>query len=296
MQRTVEIIGVPMDLGQARRGVDMGPSAVRYAGLAHAVGKTGCLVTDAGNVAVAVMEHLDARDAAGVAAAIGEACAAAYEKARDACRHGRFPIFLGGDHSIAIGTIGGMTHDGPCGVLWVDAHGDFNVPATSPNGNVHGMPVAVLLGKGVPELVNVGRPGAKLTPNDIVLFGTRDLDYDERSMLRDSGIRVCTMQDIDEHGIGAVARRALDMLGHCPRIHVSLDMDILDPGEAPGVGTPASGGLTYREAHLLMELLAASGKVRSMDIVEINPILDCRNQTAKLAVDLAASLLGKKIL
>ncbi len=296
MCKTVEIIGAPMDLGQTRRGVDMGPSAVRYAGLAQAIEKIGCRVIDAGNVPVAVMEHLASCDAQSIARAIGEACTAVYDTAREARANGHFPIFLGGDHSIAIGTIGGMTHDGPCGVIWVDAHGDFNVPATSPNGNIHGMPVAVLLGKGMPELVDVGRPGAKIAPGDIVLFGTRDLDYDERTMLRDSGIKVCTMQDIDEHGIGEVARRALEVLGHCRTIHVSLDMDILDPGEAPGVGTPASGGLTFREAHLLMEILAASGRIGSMDIVEINPILDCRNQTAKLAVDLAASLLGKRIL
>ena len=296
MERTVEIIGVPMDLGQARRGVDMGPSAVRYAGLAHAIEKTGCRVIDAGNVPVAVMENLASNDTTSVARAIAEACTATYHAAQAARANGHFPLFLGGDHSIAIGTVGGMTHDEPCGVIWVDAHGDFNVPATSPNGNVHGMPVAVLLGKGMPALVEVGRPGAKIAPADIVLFGTRDLDYDERTMLRDSGIKVCTMQDIDEHGIGKVARCALDALSHCRQIHVSLDMDILDPGEAPGVGTPASGGLTFREAHLLMEILAASGRICSMDIVEINPILDCRNQTAKLAVDLAASLLGKRIL
>ena len=296
MQQSVDIIGVPMDLGQARRGVDMGPSAVRYAGLAHAIEKIGYRVNDAGNVSVAVMEHLVTGDPHTVAGAIADACAEAYQKAREARANGHFPIFLGGDHSIAIGTIGGMTHDGPCGVLWVDAHGDFNVPATSPNGNIHGMPVAVLMGSGMPELVNVGRPGAKLAAKDIVLFGTRDLDYDERTMLRDSGIKVCIMQDIDEHGIGMMARGALDALAHCNRIHVSLDMDILDPVEAPGVGTPASGGITFREAHLLMEILAASGKIASMDIVEINPILDCRNQTAKLAVDLATSLLGKKTL
>ena len=295
MERIVEIIGVPMDLGQARRGVDMGPSAVRYAGLAYAIEKTGCRVIDAGNVQVAVMENLASKDVTSVARAIGEACTAVYHKARAACANGHFPIFLGGDHSIAIGTVGGITHDESCGVIWVDAHGDFNIPATSPNGNIHGMPVAVLVGRGMPELVDVGRPGPKIAPADIVLFGTRDLDYDERSMLRDSSIKVCTIQDIDEHGIGTVARRALETLNHCRRIHVSFDMDILDPGEAPGVGTPASGGLTFREAHLLMEILAASGKIGSMDIVEINPILDCRNQTAKLAVDMATSLLGKRI-
>jgi arginase len=297
VKRNVRIIGVPMDLGQSRRGVDMGPSAIRYAGLDRRLRRLGHDLQDAGNVPVTDREALPPETGGiGFAHSIEAACRHAYEAGRKAVADGCFPLFLGGDHSMAIGSIGGITHDAPTGVIWIDAHGDFNIPETSPNGNIHGMPVAVLLGYGLPALVNIGRPGPKLKPADVVLLGTRDLDYDERNMLRDSGITIFTMRDIDERGIGAVARDAIQALGHCQRIHVSLDMDILDPAEAPGVGTPAPGGITYREAHLLMETLADTERVSSMDIVEINPILDTRNQTAHLAVELAASLLGQRIL
>jgi len=207
------------------------------------------------------------------------------------------PIFLGGDHSISIGTISAMAaHAGRLGVIWVDAHADFNTPETTPSGNVHGMGMAVLLGRGPRELTDIGFAGPKLKAPDVALIGVRNLDAEERVALREAGMHVLTMHDVDQIGMAAATRRALDHLGHVARLHVSLDMDALDPDEAPGVGTPVPGGLTYRESHLLMELLAESGKVASLDIVEVNTILDTRNRTAELAVELAASIFGQRIL
>jgi len=297
MKRTIRIIGIPMDLGQLRRGVDMGPSAIRYAGLSDRLRKLGYGIDDAGNIEVPVREHLMQLGQKEIVETIQRTCTQAYEEGRKAAADGCIPLFLGGDHSIAIGTVGGVSHDGPTAVVWIDAHGDFNIPETSPNGNIHGMPVAILIGLGLPELVNLGRDGAKVKPADMVLIGTRDLDYDEKTLLRNSGITIYTMREIDERGIGAVLRETVEVkLGRAQRIHVSLDMDALDPRDAPGVGTPAPGGLTYREAHLCMEILHGSGRIASMDIVEINPILDRQNRTAKIAVELAASLLGERIL
>jgi arginase len=224
------------------------------------------------------------------------ACASIYEVAKAAATARETPIFLGGDHSIAIGTIAGASTAGPVGLIWIDAHGDFNTPETSPSGNIHGMPVAALVGAGHPDLVDLGHPGAKLRPQEIAMIGVRDLDHSERQRLAESGIHVYTMRDVDELGMATVARRALGHLNHLAHIHVSLDMDAIDPDVAPGVGTPSPGGLTYREAHLLMEILAESRKIASIDVVEINPILDDGNRTAELAVELVASLLGKRIL
>ena len=206
------------------------------------------------------------------------------------------PIFLGGDHSIAIGTVGGVTHAGEVGLLWIDAHGDFNTPGTSTSQNVHGMALATLLGNGPEELISIGRPGLKVKPEHVVLVGTRDLDPQEREMLRQSGCTVFTMREIDEVGINAVLRQAVARFDHLARIHLSLDLDVMDPIEAPGVGTPSPGGLTYREGQLIMEMLADTRKVQSVDIVEINPILDIQNRTAQVAVNLLASLFGKKII
>lgn len=287
-----------MDLGQSRRGVDMGPSAVRYAGLAPRLKALGHKVEDVGNIEVPDRENLPvpAKNGANYLNEIAHTCKKIYEVGRNAVADKRFPIFLGGDHSISIGTFGGITHSQPSGLIWIDAHGDFNIPATSPNGNIHGMPVAVLLGYGAPKLTNLGRRGPKVRPENVVLIGSRDLDYDERAMLKSSGITIFTMREIDEHGMGAIARRALEKMNGLDRIHVSLDLDAMDPVEATGVGTPASGGLTYREAHLMMEILADSTRVSSMDIVEINPVLDAHNRTAKTAVELTASLLGETIL
>lgn len=296
MAKSVKIIGVPLDLGQSRRGVDMGPSAIRYAGLDTRLAKLGIHIEDAGNITVPVREHLSEKKGPGFATEIEEVCSKVYEAGKAAIDENKFPLFLGGDHSIAIGTIGGVTHKSPVGVIWIDGHGDFNIPETSPNGNIHGMPVSVLLGYGIPNLINVGRPGPKLKSADIVLLGTRDLDFDEKTLLRKSGIRIFTMREIDERGIATVTREAIEHLSHVPEIHVSLDVDALDPQIAPGVGTPAPGGLTYREAHLIMEMIYDTGRARSMDIVEINPILDNKNDTSVIAVELAASLLGERII
>ena len=295
-KRTIRIIGVPIDLGQDQRGVDMGPSAIRYAGLSASLKALGFNLHDAGNLYVPVRDSLGAKSPEDFLPSIQQVCQAVYEAAVQAVTAGEMPVFLGGDHSLAIGTIGGVTSREPAGVIWIDAHGDANRPQTSPSGNVHGMPLAALLGEGFPELVNIGRPGGKLEGKDVVMIGIRDLDEGERSWLRTSGIRVYTMRDLDERGMNAVTHEALEVLKHRQRIHVSLDMDCLDPTQAPGVGTPSSGGISYREAQLLMEIIADSGRLCSADIVEINPILDHENRTARMAVELAASLFGKSIL
>jgi arginase len=296
MSNQIKIIGVPLDLGQSRRGVDMGPSAIRYAGLSKRLRKLGYTVEDFGNIQVPVREHIPEKEGAGFASEIEYVCSQIYDIGKQAIENGQFPLFLGGDHSIAIGTIGAVTASKPAGIIWVDAHGDFNIPETSPNGNIHGMPVSVLLGYGLQNLVDVGRRGPKIHPNQIVYIGTRDLDFDERNMLKASGIKIFTMREIDERGIGAVVNNALEHLSPFQSIHLSIDMDAIDPLTAPGVGTPAPGGLTYREAHLLMEMLHESQLVHSMDIVEINPILDHKNVTAEVAVELAASLFGETII
>ena len=301
----LRLLGVPMDLGQQRRGVDMGPSAVRYAGLFDRLRQLGHAVEDAGNILVPGRDEQTVRQHQPVQAAghpllhlpaVVAVCQEIYLRSREYTVSGELPIFLGGDHSIAIGTVSGMSETGAVGLIWIDAHGDFNTPATTPSGNVHGMPVAVLMGRGHPDLVNLGHAGAKLRPQDIVMIGVRDLDAQERVELAQSGIQVYTMRDVDELGMATVARRTLTDLSHLNRIHVSLDMDALDPTVAPGVGTPVTGGLTARETHLLMEILSEANKVRSLDVVEINPILDDGNQTAELAVELIASLLGQRIL
>lgn len=296
MQRTIRILGVPMDLGQNRRGVDMGPSAVRYAHLQARLERLGHVVHDAGNVSAPNPEEDIVESADGRLRAVAGVCRAVYDTACPWVAAGDFAVFLGGDHSISIGSIAAAVQRGPVGVVWVDAHSDFNTPETSPSGNIHGMPVSALVGEGASPLVEVGATRPALKTSQIVQIGIRDLDAAERERLIRSGINVFTMRHVDELGMAVVARQALDRLRHLPRIHVSLDMDSLDPAEAPGVGTPVPGGLTYREAHLLMEILGDSGRVTSLDIVEINPILDEMNKTAELAVELAASLLGQRIL
>ncbi|MDZ7360158.1 MAG: arginase [candidate division KSB1 bacterium] len=296
MPSSIRIIGVPMDLGQSRRGVDMGPSALRYAGLSQRLRKLGHIVEDVGNITVAVRDTLPESGGMAFLPSVVKACEQIYEQGRQAMAAGCLPLFVGGDHSIAVGTVGGVTHEAPAGLLWIDAHGDFNTPESSPSGNIHGMPLAALLGLGRPELINLGRPGPKLKSSDVVLIGVRDLDPQEKELLKESRIGIYSMREIDERGIAAVVREALARLQHLPRLHVSLDLDCLDPMEAPGVGTPVAGGLSYREAHLLMEILADTGRVGSIDVVEINPILDERNHTAEIAAELLASLLGKSIL
>ncbi len=296
MKGKIKIIGIPLDLGQSNRGVDMGPSSIRYAGLSTRLKKLGYEVHDTGNLSVPIRDSLDETENGTYLTAIQKVCETLYKEARAAVENGFSPVFLGGDHSIAIGSIGGITHDGPTGVIWIDAHGDANTPESSPSGNIHGMPVSVLLGDGFPGLVNVGRQGPKLAPEDIVMIGIRDLDRAERERLKENGITIYTMRDIDERGMARVANEALEKLSHRERLHVSLDLDALEPHEAPGVGTPSNGGLTYREAMLLMEIIADSDRFSSLDLVEINPILDTRNQTSRIAVELAASLFGKSIL
>ncbi len=293
MKNKILIVGVPTDLGQTHRGVDMGPGAIRYAGLVPRLQELGYAVTDMGNFHVPVRGSLQREE---LLPAIRKACEAAYHAAEKAVSEGWLPIFLGGDHSISIGTIGGMADVSPVGVLWVDAHGDFNTPETSRSGNIHGMALAVLTGRGHPDLVNIGKKGRKLNPENVVILGVRDLDPEEKKLLKESGVTIYTMRDIDERGVSVCTHEALSRLSHMERIHVSLDVDCLDPMVAPGVGTPVPGGLTYREAHLLMEIIADIHAPVSMDIVEINPLMDIRNQSAKAAVDLCVSLFGKTIL
>lgn len=296
MDKTIDIIGVPIDLGQSHRGVDLGPGALRYAGLAARLQQLGHSLRDSGNLAVPVRDMLAEQRQQHYLPAITEVCQAIYQAGRQAVEAGRLPVFLGGDHSLSIGSVGGITHHQPAALLWIDAHGDFNTPASSPSGNIHGMALATLLGQGFAQLVDVGRPGAKLAPQDVVMIGVRTLDGEERLRLRSSGVTVYTMRDLDERGMSAITSEALERLAHRQRLHLSLDVDALDPMAGPGVGTPVPGGLTYREAQLLMEIVADSGRLCSLDLVEINPILDHRNQTAQIAVDLAVSLFGKRIL
>ncbi len=296
-RRRIQIFGVPMDLGQQRRGVDMGPSALRYAGLQTRLERIGLTVTDNGNISVPVVEEIDnpANDErAHNARAIALVCNDIYKHMRQALAHDDFAIFLGGDHSMSMGSVAGaLRQDVRVGVLWIDAHGDFNTPETTPSGNVHGMVVASLMGLCPPELT-IG--DTRLSTIDIVYIGIRDLDVEEKQAMIHHNIKVLTMRDIDERGMAGIVQEALDALGDVQYIHVSLDLDALDPTVAPGVGTPVPGGLSYREAHLLMEMLADDGRVRSLDIVEVNPILDSRNSTGQVAVELTASLLGLRIL
>jgi arginase len=290
----IHLLGVPMDLGAGRRGVDMGPSALRLARLEPALRELGHEVVDHGNVPVSVAEATAAGDALPYADAIADACSRAYLAAR-ALPDGALPVFLGGDHAIAMGTVAGAAGE-RTGLLWIDAHADLNTPATSPSGNVHGMPLAVLLGEGDPRFTGVWGGGAVIRPEDVVYIGLRRLDPAERAWIQRSGLRAYTMTDLDRRGMAEVAAEALAHLGHLPRLHVSFDADALDPQLAPGVGTPVPGGLSYREAHLLMELLSATERVTSLDLVEVNPILDLRNRTAEIMVEMTASLLGKSIL
>lgn len=294
--KNIHILGIPMDLGQNRRGVDMGPSAVRYAGLAERLRQLGYQTCDGGNIDLPEHDTLKGTSLAERLIPICQGCRNAYAKARETISRGEIPIFLGGDHSIAIGTVGGVSHDEEIGLLWIDAHGDFNTPATSTSQNVHGMALATLLGQGAEELINIGRPGRKVEPEHTVIIGVRDLDREEKVLLKQVDCTVYTMREIDEIGIHAVMRQALKQLDHLSRIHVSLDLDAMDPLEAPGVGTPSLGGLTYREGQLIMEMIADTGKLRSIDVVEINPILDIQNRTGQMAVNLLASVFGKKIL
>ena len=296
MKKTLRIIGVPMDLGQNHRGVDMGPSALRYANLAGSLRDLGYSTIDSGDITIPGHYALANTSLGERLPHICKACESAYKLGKKAIAAGEIPIFLGGDHSASIGTVGGVTDGTEIGLIWIDAHGDFNTPASSKSHNVHGMALAVLQGLGAKELVDIGRPGPKVKPENVVLLGVRDLDRQEKELLRASGCTVFTMRDVDEVGIRALLTRTLKGFKHLDKIHVSLDLDVMDPLDAPGVGTPSQGGLTYREGQLIMEILAETGKLHSVDIMEINPILDIQNRTAQMAVNLVASLFGKKIL
>ena len=296
MTQTIRIIGVPIDLGQQQRGVDLGPGAIRYAGLSKRLAALGFEISDAGNLPVPLRDCLASEQQVHYLPSIRTVCEATYREVQGAVAAGAIPVCLGGDHSMAIGSIGGTTHDAPAGVLWIDAHGDSNTPETTITGNIHGMALAVLLGDGYPELVHVGRMGAKLAAADVVMLGVRELDPGEQERLRSSGVTVYTMRDIDERGMGPVVLEALAKLAHRERLHVSLDLDVLDPQVVPGVGTRVPGGITYREAQLIMESVADTGRLASLDIVEVNPILDNGNQSATVAVELVASLFGKRII
>ncbi|HUI41178.1 MAG TPA: arginase [Terriglobia bacterium] len=299
----IRILGVPLDLGQARRGVDMGPSAIRAAGLNAALKAIGHHVDDDGNVPVKNAEEQPFGDRrAKYLNEIAEACQEAAQRVAGTLNEGLFPLSLGGDHSVAMGTVAGVSNfhrerGQTIGCLWIDAHGDMNTPESSPSGNVHGMPFAALLGVGPEELTRIAGPEPKLLAKNCVLVGVRDLDARERRQIHATGVNVFTMRDIDELGMRTVMQRSLDLATRDTEgFAVSFDMDVVDPDEAPGVGTPIPGGITFREAHLAMEIIADSKKMLSLEIVEVNPILDTLNRTAALAVGLAASALGKKII
>jgi arginase len=294
----IAIIGAALDLGAGRRGVDMGPSAIRYAGLEARIRGLGRECSDLGNVQTAVAEASPVGDTrTRYLREILKACERVADKVAAAREESRMPVVLGGDHSVALGTLGGLARvAGPGGVLWVDAHGDLNRPETSPSGNVHGMVLAAAMGLGGPAFEAEGIPFPSIDPSRVALVGVRSLDEGERGLLRDLKATVFTMSDIDRLGIEHAITKSLAKIDGAGFVHVSLDMDVLDPDVAPGVGTPVRGGLSYREAHLAMELVAESGLMDSLEVVEVNPILDRENETAKLAVELVASALGATIL
>lgn len=295
-RKPVEILGIPMDLGQDRRGVDMGPSAIRYARIKSGLEELGYSVQYLGNVEPPIPELAYASEDLRHLSAVRDVCAKVCERAGEMVSRGAFPLFLGGDHSVSIGTVSGVAEAGRTGLIWLDAHADFNTHETSPSGNIHGMPLGVLAGHGHPDLVGIGSPDASVQPEDVVIVGLRSVDRQEQDLLRGAGVRAYTMKEVDAYGIARVVRQALKGLSHLDRVHLSFDLDVMDPEVAPGVGTPVRGGLTYREAHLVMELISEADIVTSLDVVEVNPILDSRNGTAELAVELVASLMGRRII
>ena len=297
--KQVAIIGAALDLGAGRRGVDMGPSAIRYAGVEERLTGLGYTCVDWGNVATAVLEATAVQDeSARYLPEIKAACTHVARLVEVALDDGQLPLVLGGDHSIALGTLGGLARARGTtgGVLWIDAHADLNTPETSPSGNVHGMPLAAALGMAGELFQSNGWTIPAVTPDRVALVGVRSLDDGERRRIREMGVRIYTMSDVDRIGIERAVRESLAHIGGPGFVHVSLDMDALDPEVAPGVGTPVRGGLSYREAHLALELVAESGLAGSLEVVEVNPILDRENATAQLAVELVASALGKTIL
>lgn len=301
--RNIALISVYMDLGAGRRGVDMGPSAIRIAGLVEKLEQSGYRVHEMGAIYAQEPEiSLEGKSNLKYLKEVSQVCSQVKELTAKALESGWFPLILGGDHSIAIGSVAGVAEylrakNERIGLIWVDAHADMNIPRTSPSGNIHGMPLAVLLGKGDENLVRLTGDQPALLPQNVTIIGARDIDPKEKEVVRESGVRVFTMSEIDERSISACIDEALQRAtGHTGGFHISFDLDALDPWEAQGVGTPVDGGLSYREAHLICEKAARTGKLLSFETVEVNPILDSQNHTARLAVDLIESALGKTIL
>lgn len=297
----ISILGIPMDLGAGRRGVDMGPSALRNAHLAAQLRELGHTVTDLGDIDVAIPETLDKHSQGGLVflEPILQASRDTVSKLQGLSPD-TFALTIGGDHSMGMATVTGNAlrakqGGARMGLIWVDAHTDYNTPDSSPSGNIHGMPVAHLTGLGDPQLAGLGG-GWHMRPEDIVMIGIRSVDQRERDLVHEAGIKTYTMKEVDQLGMTRIFEETMERLSDTERVHVSYDADALDPTICPGVGTPVPGGLTYREGHLLMELLCESGRVSSMDIVEVNPILDTRNKTAQVMVGMAASLLGQRIM
>ncbi|RSK25590.1 arginase [Bacillus sp. HMF5848] len=301
MNKNVSIIGVPMDLGQMRRGVDMGPSAIRYAGVVQRLENLNYEIDDLGDIEIGRPERVSSttpHDSLRNLKAVIDANEKLATQVDQVIAEKRFPLVFGGDHSIAIGTLAGVAkHYENLGVIWYDAHGDLNTADTSPTGNIHGMPLAVSLGMGHDSLVNIHNYNPKVKPENIVLIGARSLDEGERMLLKEKGIRVYTMHEIDRLGMAKVMEESIKYLkDRCDGVHLSLDLDGLDPHDAPGVGTPVIGGISYRESHLAMEMLYEADMITSAEFVEVNPILDDKNKTATVAVALMGSLFGEKLL
>ncbi|HSB14682.1 MAG TPA: arginase [Bryobacteraceae bacterium] len=299
----IAIIGAPLDLGAGRRGVDMGPSAMRVANLNARLASLGYEVEDLGNIAVEQPESLPAGpERSRYLPHITQTCARLARLVEKAAGQGRAPLVLGGDHSVAVGTVSGMSRyfrkrKQALGLIWIDAHADMNTPDTSPSGNVHGMPLSCCIGMGPRELTHIGGYAPKVDPRNVALVGVREVDILEKPHVRESGVRAFTMRDIDERGLRAIMVDAIQIASAgTEAFHLSLDMDSVDPQEAPGVGTPVRGGITYREAHLAMELICDSGLMASIEVVEVNPVIDEANRTANLAVELVMSAMGKRIL
>ncbi|MEI2719093.1 MAG: arginase [Gemmatimonadales bacterium] len=299
---SLALLGVPLDLGASRRGVEMGPSAVRLAQLAQRLERLGHDVLDTGDVPIPTRETLGVGRGIEFLPTITGICTDIAERTAAIVRDGRIPVVLGGDHSLAAGSIAGVAtalaeRGERLGVIWLDAHADLNTPESTLSGNVHGMPVAHLLGHGDAGMASIARPAPAVRPEHLVIIGARDLDQAERTHAREYGVTIYTMRDIDERGLRTVLAEAIAAVSQgTTGLHVSLDLDFVDPRDAPGVGTPVRGGVTYREAHLAMEMLWDSGRVVSLDLVEVNPVLDSYNQTAELAVELMASAFGQRIL
>ncbi|WP_108671647.1 arginase [Peribacillus acanthi] len=298
MKKNISIIGVPMDLGQTRRGVDMGPSAIRYAGIVERLEALQYEIEDLGDIRIGQAERTSTELKLRNLKSVAEGNTKLAEQVDQVISNGSFPLVLGGDHSIAIGTIAGVAkHYQNLGVIWYDAHGDLNTSETSPTGNIHGMPLAVSLGLGESTLTNILGYAPKIKPENVVLIGARSLDEGERELIKEIGIKVYTMHEIDRMGMAKVMDEAITYLkSKTDGVHLSLDLDGLDPADAPGVGTPVLGGISYRESHLAMEMLAEAQLITSAEFVEVNPILDEKNKTATVAVALMGSLFGEKLL